>query len=371
MLVLLNALQAGNRSGTGRYATELARWLPQLTGDFQFAVLWPADVPHPHRETGLHEAFLPQDVRSAWRRLYLDQIGIRDIRTRLMANIVHYPASVGSLFAIHNAVVTIHDLSFFREPQWFRPAHAAYYRFAVRRSVYVARRIIADSQATARDLHDLLRVPQDRIDVIPLGVGEDYCPAPAEAIAAVRGKYRLPPQFFLFLGTLEPRKNVVRLIEAWSAIAGECPYDLVLAGRDGWKSRPIHKAVAASPFASRIHLPGFIAHEDLPALLSAARAFVWPSLWEGFGLPPLEAMACGTPVLTSNVSSLPEAVGGAALTVDPYSMEAIAEGMKHLADDEVLRNMLRAKGLERAATFTWRRTAEATIETYRATLALG
>jgi len=234
----------------------------------------------------------------------------------------------------------------------------------------LATRIITDSQATAADLHGMLGIPQDRIDVIPLGVDEAYRPVSPQDAAAVRSKYSLPESYFLYLGTLEPRKNLVRLIEAWSRIADACPHDLVIAGREGWKMRHIRRAVAASSQPSRIHRPGFIAHGDLPAMIGAAAAFVWPSLCEGFGLPPLEAMACGVPVLTSNISSLPEVVGDAALLVNPHHVEAIAEGMLQLAEDVPLRNALKARGLERAAGFTWRRTAEATIKTYRAVLSM-
>ncbi|HIJ66566.1 MAG TPA: glycosyltransferase family 4 protein, partial [Candidatus Hydrogenedentes bacterium] len=214
------------------------------------------------------------------------------------------------------------------------------------------------------DVCEWAGAPQDGVDVIPLGVGEDLQPAPDETQARIRAKYNLPKSFFLFLGTIEPRKNILRLVQAWSQIAEGCPYDLVVAGRAGWKTRPILRAMAQAPHARRIHGLGFVDEADLPALLSSATVFVWPSLCEGFGLPPLEAMACGTPVLTANASSLPETVGDAALQVDPTDVDAIAHGMQRLANDANLRAALVAKGLERAATFTWRRTAERTIETY-------
>jgi len=371
MLVLLNALQAGNRSGTGRYATELAHWLPRLADDLAFAVLWPRHVPHPVLESPLQEAFLPCNARHTLQRLYMDQIGMRTMRARTGANLAHYPATVGSLFALRNTVLTVHDLSFLHQPRWFRTGHAAYYRHAVARSARLARRVIADSQATAADLHERLGIPEDRIDVIPLGVDEAYKPLPEDAAARVRTKYGLPERHFLYLGTLEPRKNLERLIEAWSRIADACPLDLVLAGRSGWKTGAIEHAIAASPHARRIHRPGFVDQQDLPALIGAAEVFVWPSLCEGFGLPPLEAMACGVPVLTSNVSSLPEVVGDAALLVDPHDVDAIATAMLQLVKDASLRDALKARGLDRAAGFTWRRTAEATIETYRAVLSMG
>lgn len=370
MLVLLNALQAGNRSGTGRYTSALAEQLPAFAEDLDFAVLWPRHVPRQHPDGRHRQAFILCNAQGPLKRVYMDQAGIRALCDRIGANAIHYPASVGSLLPIRNAVVTIHDLAFLREPGWFRPGRAAYYRFAVGLTVRWAKRIIADSKATAADLEEMLGVEPERIDVIPLGVDELYRPVPAEAGATVRAKYGLPESYFLYVGTLEPRKNVVRLIEAWSRLAETCPQDLVLAGREGWKVQAVREAIAASPHANRIHRPGFIAVDDLPAVLSGAYTFVWPSLWEGFGLPPLEAMACGAPVVTSNVSSLPEVVGNAALTVDPEDVDAIAAAMLELVEDEVLVKALKARGLQRAATFTWRTTAEATVKTYRKVLGL-
>jgi len=363
MKILLNGLQAGNRSGTGRYVTELARRLPGLSAETDVTVLWPRHVPPP---AGIEAACVLADGRATFRRLWHDQLGLRRLRRRLGAAVVHFPANIGPLLAMDGAVLTIHDLSFLRERSWYRSNRAAYYAHAVRRSARLAARVIADSHATASDVADLLGVPQDRIDVIPLGVGEAFHPAAAEQQAGVRERYGLPERFFLFVGTLEPRKNLVRLIDAYSRAAPSCGEDLVIAGRDGWKVAPIRAAAAASAHAQRIHFPGFVADEDLPALLSAARAFVWPSLYEGFGLPPLEAMACGTPVVTSNTSSLPEVVGDAALQVDPDDVDTLADALLTAATDAAPRDDLIEKGRRRAAQFTWERTAQLTLDTYRA-----
>jgi glycosyltransferase involved in cell wall biosynthesis len=368
MRVILNGLQAGNLSGTGRYTTELARRLPGLSDDVEYIVIWPKHVLHPRLVSGVDEAFVNVDAQTAARRLHFDQIAVRAERVRLKADVVHFPANIGPIAPMQGTVLTIHDLSFFRDPTWYRRDRAVYYRFAVERSVRVASRIIVDSVATAADLHDMLRVPESRIDIIPLGVGEELHPASAEQQSAARGWYKLPESFFLFVGTVEPRKNLVRLIQAWSRIAATCPHDLVIAGREGWKTGPVRTAAASSPHSKRIHFPGFIAHDDLPAVLSAAHAFVWPSLWEGFGLPPLEAMACGTPAVVSDVSSLPEVVGDAALAVDPNNVDRIAGAMQEVATNTALRDRLKTRGLSRAAMFTWERTAKATLNTYRAVM---
>ena len=363
MRVLLNALQAGNRSGTGRYATELAARLPGLAADVEVHVAWPSHLPPPQDvpDDCLHLV----DSQAPLARLRYDQIGIRRTMSRIAATAVHYPANIGPMAAMRGAVLTVHDLSFLRQPGWYRWNRAAYYRTAVRRSVRTAARIIADSQATADDLQELLRVPAGRIDVIPLGVGEEFRPASAERQADVRARYQLPERFFLYVGTIEPRKNLPNLIRAWSRIASDSPEDLVIAGRPGWKFQPIQAAAASSPFANRIHFPGFIDDTDLPALLTAARAFIWPSWYEGFGLPPLEAMACGAPAVTSNTSSLPEVVADAALQVDPADTAALADAMRQAAAEGDTRTRLQQAAPARAAQFPWEQTAQLMLDAYR------
>jgi len=369
--VLLNGLQAGNLSGTGRYTTQLARWLPEVSQDLDFIAVWPKHVPRPRLTRPSREAFLVRDGQSALRRLKYDQFGIRRERQRLMADLIHYPANVGNLTAMGKTVLTVHDLSFLRHPEWFRFERAAYYRSTVRRSARLAERVIADSETTAADLRERLDIPDDKIDVVPLGVDETFQPVSDDARAKAQARYRLPERYFLYIGTLEPRKNVVRLIQAWSMMAHEFPQDLVLAGRFGWKARAIREATEKSRQAARIHFPGFIAEGDLPGVLCGADAFVWPSLWEGFGLPPLEAMACGVPVLTSNVSSMREVIDeGSVAVVDPEDVNMIAKRMGQLARDDELREALRERGRRCAERYTWKRTAEMTVGTYRKALNL-
>ena len=363
MRVLFNALQAANRSGTGRYAAELAARLPGLADDIEVHVVWPSPIAPPE---GVPDDLLHfVNSQGPLTRLRYDQIGIHKTMKRIDADVVHFPANIGPMRPIEGTVLTVHDLSFIRQPEWYRWNRARYYRTAVRQSVRKAARLIADSQATADDLHELLRVHADRIDVLPLGVGEEFRPASVESQAEVRARYHLPERFFLAVGTIEPRKNLPNLIRAWSRIAPDSPEDLVIAGRPGWKFQPVQAAAAASPFPDRIHFPGFIDDTDLPALLTAARAFVWPSWYEGFGLPPLEAMACGTPAVTSNTSSLPEVVGDAALQVDPPDIVALADAMRQAATDGDTRGCLQQAGPARAAQFPWQRTAQLTLDTYR------
>jgi len=187
-------------------------------------------------------------------------------------------------------------------------------------------------------------------------------------LKTVRKNLGLPKRYILFLGTLEPRKNLLKLLEAYASIAHLIPQDLVLTGRMGWKSAPLRELLEREDIRERVHLTGFVEDRYLPALLSMADLMTYPSLYEGFGLPVVEAMACGTPVLTSSVSSLPEAAGGAALLADPSSVEDIADKLLELAEDAALRAMLTDKGFERVSKLSWKQTARMTLQTCKRVL---
>lgn len=368
MKVLLNALQAGNRSGTGVYTTQLAARMPRLVDQGAVTVIWPTHVRWPEQFADSPADIQKRAIRAASARIRYDQFGIRrDIRAT-RADIVHYPANVGSLFSLRNMVITIHDLTFFHNPSWFRAERARYYCWAVARSARHATRIIAVSTATANEICSVLSIPADRIDVVHNGVNERYTARNEGEQLAAQGKYGLPDRYFLFVGTIEPRKNVARIIQAWARLAEDIQEDLVIAGRDGWKVGPIRQEAELTDHVRRIHFPGFIEDEDLPAVMSGATALVYPSLYEGFGIPVVEAMACGVPVLTSNVSSLPEIAADAALTVDPTNVDALADSIRMLATDEALRNELSDKGLRRSKRYSWTSAAEQTLATYRRAL---
>jgi len=359
MRLLFNAMQAGNQSGTGRYVEELLPALLDLDGDLRITVWWPGSIPAPPWADRVE--LVPQP-RALGARV------LRECRFKKMRrdfDVVHFPATIGPLDGGDNVVVTVHDCIFLRHPEWFRWERAQYYRWAGRRSIRRAARVIADSRATARDVHDLLGVPRDRIDTIPLGVDLAFHPRPEAEVAAARTRHGLPERYFLYVGTLEPRKNLARLVRAWDQIAGDIPDALVIAGRPGWKTRPFDAAVRAARHRDRILLPGFLPDSDLPALLTGARAFVWPSLYEGFGLPVLEAMACGAPVITSNTSGLSEVAGDGAIRVEPEDEDAIRAALHLLSTDGERTRQLRERGLKQASNYTWRQCAQSTLETYQ------
>lgn len=367
--ILLDALQSTNQSGTGSYATALIKYLPSLMPDAEIYAACPESARGSWEGAGL-AGVLPCSSAGFPVGTVRRSAQMRSELRRIRPDIVHYPANFARWAGRGGVretrvILTVHDLSFLRSPEWFRWERAAYYRASIRPSVRLADAIIADSEATARDLESYLALPRERTSVVPLGVDEGLAPSDAGAVKRARVKYGLPDKFFLYLGTIEPRKNLPRLIEAFDGIAAGTDLDLVIAGREGWKPEATRRAFAEAARRDRIHFPGFIATEDMAAVLTAARVFVWPSLWEGFGLPPLDAMACGIPVVTSSISSLPEVTGDAALLVDPLDVAAIGAAMKRAAHDEELRTKLRTAGLSRAKQLTWRKTVEMTAAVYR------
>ena len=270
-------------------------------------------------------------------------------------------------------VLTVHDLSFLRVPECFTGALRRYLEQVVPRSVRRADQVIADSESTKRDLVELLGTPAGKVTVIYSGVEPRFRPiADQSTLEAVRRRYNLPERFILSVGTLQPRKNFITLIEAFSRLKLEDGgwrledggLKLVIVGGRGWLYEEIFSRVEALGLQGEVLFPGFVADEHLPVLYNLAEVFALPSLYEGFGLPPLEAMACGTPVVTSNASSLPEVVGDAGLMVEPMDVEGLAAAIGCVLEDGDLRREMVQRGLARAREFTWGRAARQLLEVY-------
>jgi glycosyltransferase involved in cell wall biosynthesis len=264
-------------------------------------------------------------------------------------------------------VLTVHDLSFARAPDAASPSLRKYLDRVVPRSVDRADHVLADSQATKDDLVALYDVRSEKVEVLLSGVNPRFQPVKdPDTLSAVRQKYKIGNvPYILAVGTVQPRKNYERLIEALAALPKDSSdVHLVIVGGRGWLQGPIYSAVERLGLADRVHFTGFAEDEDLPALYSAARCTAFPSLYEGFGLPILESMACGTPVLTANVSSLIEVAGDAALMVDPYSVDEITGTLGRLLTDEGLHVKFVQKGYEQIKLFTWERAARQLREAY-------
>jgi glycosyltransferase involved in cell wall biosynthesis len=301
-------------------------------------------------------------ARIAWTQLLAARAARR--RAADLLHGVHYELP---LRASLPALVTVHDLTMLTHPEWHQAGKVRYFGWAMRRAVQRARRVLCVSATTARDLRELLGVPPDRIDVTPLGT--DLRPASAAAVDAVRRRLALDGPYLLGLGTVEPRKDLPTLVRAFATVAAELPHRLVLAGLAGWGAGALAAEVAASGVADRILLAGYVPEADKAALLTGADVFAYPSRYEGFGLPVLEAMACGTPVVTTTGGSLPEVAGDVAVLVEPGDDEALAAAIAKLAADPAARNDAAERGRARAASFTWERCADLTAAAYRRALA--
>lgn len=285
----------------------------------------------------------------------------------LRLDILHSPDFIPPLWGARRFVITVHDLNFLHYPQFLTAESRRYYNGQIRRAVRQADHILADSEATRHDLVHMLGVPPEQITVHMLGVDPRFKPLPEEEIAAACQQLDLPRGFILFVGTFEPRKNIPGLLAAYRRLREECPSapPLVLAGRRGWLADDLEAEVERLGLDSHIFWRENIPPALLPALYNAASLLATPSFYEGFGLPALEAMACGTPTLVANRGSLPEVVGDSGLLVNPDDPDAIAEGLRRLLTDSGLRERLRTTGLARAGQFTWKRTASIVHRVYQ------
>ena len=288
---------------------------------------------------------------------------------QLNGSLLWSPGNTGPL-GVDRQVITIHDASSLEHPEWFEPKFSAWYRFMLPRLAKKVRRIITVSEIMKTRLASLLSIAEDRVVAIPNGVEPQFHPAPSDAIVELRTRLSLEGPFILYVGSLEPRKNLPRLLEAWAQV-NSAEFELVVAGSVGHVFRQTKLANT-----NHVKLIGRVSDIDLPVLYSAAHAFVFPSLYEGFGLPPLEAMACGCPVLSSSSTSLPEVCGpafdplnggqGAVLYFDPFDTSSIAHALATMLTlPSTFRTDMVVAAQKQAARFSWETSAKSTLEVLR------
>ena len=266
-------------------------------------------------------------------------------------------------------VATIHDLSFEHIPATFKRRSWVQLRLTVRRTARSAAEVVTLSEFSRRDLIETYGLPPERVTVTPAAASPRFRPAPAEEIQRVRHLYNITREYVLAVGSIQPRKNLARLFVAYASLrrarGGDKLPQLVVVGKRAWLYEETLRAAEEYGVKGEVIFTGYVPEADLPALYSGALCFAYPSYFEGFGLPPLEAMACGTPVVAADRTSLPEVVGDAGLLVNPFDADEIAGAIGRLIDDEHLRAALRVRGRERAARFDWRDTARRTLEVYQ------
>lgn len=282
------------------------------------------------------------------------------------ADIVYLP-NLNFIATDKPLVLTVHDLSFFRYPEFFTCKQKLWHRLInVERMIGRATSIVAVSEHTKTDIIETFGVPEEKVRAVTPGISKEYYCRPPHEKAQIRKKYGLSENFILYLGTLEPRKNVNGLIRAYDML--EQDIDLVIAGTPGWLYKDIFDAAKKSPKNERIKFIGYVKEEDKPALYSSARIFAYPSHYEGFGMPVLEAMACGTPIVTSNNSSLGEVVGNAGLLCNPEKNEEIVMALDAILESPGFEDRLRKNGLSRAENFSWSDSADRLRETFSSCL---
>ena len=361
-----NVLLLPRWRGIEVYVAELVARMPRLGSDHRFRLYfntarrrhrrWARRLAHSSAEVRV--CAIPGRVVEPLHRRFglpVDWVAGR-------VDVMFYGASVSLPQRHGRRVVTVHDLIPVTHPELCDPAHIASFRRLVLPSIRSADAVIVVSSTTRTALREHLRLEHDRVYCVPNGVHETFQPSLDGTLAAATAtRYGIDGRYLLYVGTLEARKNVARLVEAFGRSAVAADHTLVLAGTRGWGAAEASAGIASLPRGARVRIVGYVAAEDLPALYRGATAFVFPSCVEGFGIPVLEAMASGCPVLTSTAPALTEVAADAALVVDPLDTDAIADGIRRLVHDAELRETLRVRGLRRAKEFSWDRTAAETL----------
>jgi len=338
-------------AGVGTYTKEILAALAAERPGSRFTVFTAAAPALAHPALAFHR---PPGARLVGRHLFWPA----RLR-RLRADLYFGPAGLLPLGDVGlPAVVTAHDMAIYRHPEWFPGRQWLSLRLVVPRSMRRAAAVVAVSACTARDVAELFGVEAGRLEVVPEGVASSFRPLPGERLEAVRLRYSLPRRFVLFVSTIEPRKNLLTLLEAWNGMRERPP--LVVAGSWGWNHEGVRERMERVGGAADLRLLGAVPPHDLPGLYNLATCLAHPAWYEGFGLTPLEAMACGLPVVASSASSLPEVVGDAGLLVDPANVEGWTEALERMCGDADLRATLRRRGILRAAELTWGRAAQRT-----------
>ncbi len=350
-------------TGIGRYTRQLLHALSALGLPYHVLLSgsgFQAPHVHPLRFSALAPALLTLgQLEVAWytRRLHLD--------------LLHDPTGLAPFLASSAPrLLTLHDVFPLSFPGHSTAFEHLVYRLWLPCVIHRVDALITDSRHSKSDITRFYHMNDDRVTVVPIASAPHFRPLPADEVDPVLRHYGLPRPYILYVGSVEPRKNLLRLLDAFVQLHQSLPaYRLVIVGaRNYWKSSPIARAVERLALQGLVHFTGYIPDEALPALYNGASLFCFPSLYEGFGLPVLEAMACGVPVVTSSTTSLPEVAGDAALLVDPYHVDEIALAMRRILEDPALADDLRLRGLARASLFSWQKTALQTIAVYEKVL---
>lgn len=341
----------GKRSGFGFYVKNLVENLKKIDPNDQYSLI----MPH-----GEHDFSMPQ--RFIW-----DQFRFPKIARKAQVDILHQPCFSVPILYRGKKIVTVHDIIPLKFPGNLPLASRLFYSKWMTYSYKFSDAIIADSECTKADIVKYLKISPQKIRVIHLAVAENFKPASSKSkVEQIKNKYHTGEKYFLHVGTIEPRKNLPFLVEAYfDAVKSGIKENLVIVGKRGWYYDKLFRSIHNLHLEQKVIFAGYVDDEDIPFLYCGATAFVFPSIYEGFGLPPLEAMACGTPVICSNTSSLPEVIGDAGILISPNNKPAWSKQMFEISRNKKLAQNLKIMGLKQAKKFSWEKTARETIEVYK------
>ncbi len=364
--------EGGELAGVGHYTFNLVHQLIEQYPDVEFVLFFDARMSRQSvlqfSQANVRIKFFPFSTYGKFLPIAYSQLLVAASISRARLDIFHAPANIIPLGYRKPSVVTIHDLAIYHHPEWF-PSQMFSTRLLVPQSVKQARRIICVSEATKRDVMDVFGIVAEKISVVPEAADTATLPL-HDQYDDVRAIYGLPERYVLFVGTLEPRKNIHVLLQAWHRLTTSQPevvkgVQLVLAGGVGYHGKEILTQIQSLSLTDSIKHLGYIHHNHKVALLQQAAVFVFPSLYEGFGIPVLEAMQLGVPVVASNAGSIPEVAGSAAHLVDPQHIDGFVAGLQRVLTDRAYADDLRQRGKDQAEEFSWHLTAEATMEVYQ------
>jgi glycosyltransferase involved in cell wall biosynthesis len=363
---LLSGEASYRSAGIHGYLYNTLACLPEVDPALAYTVFVGKGQLPPNTSWQVRRSHLP--TQNPFARILWEQFAAPLELARLQPDLLHGMAFALPLLWSGPSLVTIFDLSFLRYPEHLSRARRLYLQAATRISARRARRIIAISESSKHEISTLLGVPENRLDVAVPGVSDQFHPVEPSQIAAFRARLKLPDRFIFYLGTLEPRKNLETLLRAYAGLPQRSEVKLVLAGGKGWQTEQIFALIAQLGINGDTLLPGYISGEDLPLWYNAAEIFAYPSVYEGFGIPVLEAMKCGVPVVVSNTTSLPEVAGPDSILLPPFEVEAWRDALASLLTNRDKRVQLSEIGRIHAQSFTWHNTARRIVESYRRAL---
>jgi glycosyltransferase involved in cell wall biosynthesis len=364
MKVLINGLQVGkNNSGVQYYTKHLYNAIKKLNPVNLEVQLYKQNTNprFPSFLSPVSRLLTPSKIRLS--RILNENLRLPKYLTRNSLDLYHSPNYVLPFFLKSPSLVTIHDLITLDYPKLCKWESVLYFKLALPRSIKKANKIVTVSEKTKTDIQTRFKIPNEKIVVTHLGISSIFRKTVDKEVLSY---YSITDKYILFVGNIEPKKNLVRLLQAYNKLnlSKNLTHKLVISGRKGWKCKKVFSTVKKLKLQESVIFTGYVPENDLPVLYSMADLFVFPSIYEGFGIPPLEAMACEVPILTSNTGALPETTGGNCLLVNPYNVNEIADGIHKLLVNEKLRKYYIEKGRNWVKQFTWERTAKKTLQVY-------